>query len=168
MPDQIGSNPIPKPPPSRDIQRVPPVTTRLLTQKNEVGIANKEAEKSVGKAKSKAEKIYEMHLRKLRSLAKPLDTSKTNESGERRFIEWASDERDLGIELMKDDFKWHGKVERVWVSPVRQRAQSFYLFFILTTAQETPAGKMMDLMISRSQIGRRPVPKALQKVGVIV
>ena len=58
--------------------------------------------------KSKAEKMYEIELRKLRSLAKPLD-SKMQATGERRFFQWA-------VGVPDDVKKWEGggKIERKW------------------------------------------------------
>lgn len=73
-------------------------------------------EKTNTTIKSKAEKMYEIELRKLRSLAKPLD-SKMQATGERRFFQW-------GIGDSDDVKKWEGggkidkKWEKVWVPAV--------------------------------------------------
>jgi hypothetical protein len=66
--------------------------------------------------KSKAEKMYEIELRKLRSLAKPLHC-KMQATGERRFFQW-------GLGVSEDVKKWEGggkidkKWEKVWVPVV--------------------------------------------------
>lgn len=69
--------------------------------------------------KTKAEKLFEIQLRKLRSLANPLDGTGKGQGGgqgvgERRFFEWGVDleQRGLGME------QWEGKSERVWVDSV--------------------------------------------------
>ena len=72
--------------------------------------------KSTTTTKSKAEKMYEIELRKLRSLAKPLDP-KMQAMGERRFFQWS-------VGVSEDIKKWEGrgkvdkKWEKVWVPVV--------------------------------------------------
>jgi hypothetical protein len=66
--------------------------------------------------KSKAEKLYEIELRKLRSLAKPLDP-KMQALGERRFFQWAVGVP-ADIENWKGGEKLDKKWEKVWVPAV--------------------------------------------------
>jgi len=68
------------------------------------------------KSKSKAEKLLEIELRKLRSLAKPLDP-KMRADGERRFFQWAVGST-ADIEVWKEKGKIDKKWEKVWVLAV--------------------------------------------------
>jgi len=78
--------------------------------------------KSTTTTKSKAEKMYEIELRKLRSLAKPLDP-KMQAMGERRFFQWS-------VGVSEDIKKWEGrgkvdkKWEKVWVPVVSHQIKS--------------------------------------------
>jgi hypothetical protein len=107
-----------------------------------------------GKTKSKAEKLYDMHLRKLRSLAKPLDPKRRD--GEKRFFEWGIGDVQ-NARKWADSGKWEGgKLERSWVLQVsstlmrtaRPPRNS------LRNAQETPTGKVLDLLIAASKTSR--------------
>jgi len=113
---------IAKPPPGRDVERIRPTPIPKLSQPSSnadaaamMAASAPEEEKSM--AKSRAEKLYETHLRKVRSLAKPLNSRQKGE-GERRFFEWAVDERGEGFEKWEKDGKWDGKTERVWIMSV--------------------------------------------------
>lgn len=67
--------------------------------------------------KTKADKLRDIHIRKLRSLAVPLDP-KMRLDGERRFFEWSIVKKeDVGI--WQSDGKLRGKLDRVWVPLVR-------------------------------------------------
>ena len=114
MPNHAGKV-IAKPPPGRDV-------VRPQTGKRPIAIPPKEVEmvtpgREAAKPKSKEEKVYDMHLRKLRSLAKALDTGRKGE-GEKRFFECAVDEMGEGLSRWGMEGKWDGKVERVWVMVV--------------------------------------------------
>jgi len=66
--------------------------------------------------------MYEIEFRKLRSLARPLD-SKMQATGERRFFQWS-------IGVSEDVEKWQGggkidkKWEKVWVPVVSHQIKS--------------------------------------------
>jgi hypothetical protein len=64
--------------------------------------------KTVATTKSKAEKMYEIELRKLRSLAKSLD-SKMQATGERRFFQWT-----VGVSEDVEKWKGGGKIDKKW------------------------------------------------------
>ena len=122
MPEHAGRV-IPKPPPGRDDKRVRPESQAshrpLSATGTPVAIP---PDKESSKVKSKAEKLYEMNIRKLRSLAKPLDPAQKGQ-GEKRFFEWAGDERGEGIGKWEKEGKWDRKVERVCVMTVTTALQ---------------------------------------------
>jgi hypothetical protein len=70
-----------------------------------------------GKTKSKAEKMQEIELRKLRSLAQPLDP-KMRSDGERRFFQWTLGNRDEVENWKKGEMMAKGKMNKVWVPSV--------------------------------------------------
>lgn len=105
-----------KPPPGRDVERKPPEPSPRATDSKDALPVEQHV---VTKVKTKAEKLYEMHLRKLRSLAKPLDPSQQgSEERERRFFEWGTEQRGQGAEAWEKEGKVEGKLERVWVMAV--------------------------------------------------
>jgi hypothetical protein len=103
------------------------------------------------KVKSKAEKMWDIELRKLRSLAKPLDP-KMQALGERRFFQWTVGNQGEGMNW-KDGGKIDKKWEKVWVPVV---STSFPGLCSQADTQATPVGKILDLMISQS---KSPRPK---------
>ena len=110
---------IPKPPPGRDVQRIQTNDEEVeAVQSPPSGDAATPRETLPTKGKSKADKVYEMHLRKLRSLAKPLDGSQKPNGVERRFFECATDEKGDLVKRWEEEGKWEGKLERVWVKTV--------------------------------------------------
>ena len=106
---------IAKPPPGRDVDRNQAARPLIVIPPEQVEAVIPTRE--TARVKSKEEKVYDMHLRKLRSLAKALDARQKGE-GEKRFFEWAVDEMGEGLSRWGTDGKWEGKVERVWVMVV--------------------------------------------------
>jgi hypothetical protein len=108
---------IPKLPPQRDVIKQRPKSPDRLPPSLQIEPpAKPQIDTAKSKPKSKAEKMYEIELRKLRSLAKPLD-QKMQATGERRFFQW-------GLGVSEDIKKWKGggkidkKWEKVWVPVV--------------------------------------------------
>ncbi|GFZ47883.1 hypothetical protein JCM24511_05630 [Saitozyma sp. JCM 24511] len=147
FPDQAARS-IPKPPPQRDVVRPPPSATtsggRLgpspdlpptaVSSGTTSQTQTQVPAQTQSKTKSKAEKLYDMHLRKLRSLAKPLDSKQRD--GDKRFFEWGTGDVE-NARKWADSGKWErGKLERSWV------------------LQETPTGKVLDLLIAASRTSR--------------
>ncbi|RSH92318.1 hypothetical protein EHS25_008733 [Saitozyma podzolica] len=138
FPDQAARS-IPKPPPQRDVVRPPSaMTTSRGSDQPPTAVSSSSTTQTQiqdnGKTKSKAEKLYDMHLRKLRSLAKPLDPKRRD--GEKRFFEWGIGDVE-NARKWADSGKWEGgKLERSWV------------------LQETPTGKVLDLLIAASKTSR--------------
>ena len=101
---------IPKLPPQRDvIKQRPESPDRLPPSLQPTPLPQTQPkEKPTTTTKSKAEKMYEIELRKLRSLAKPLDP-KMQPTGERRFFQ-------CSIGVSEDVKKWQGggKVDKKW------------------------------------------------------
>jgi hypothetical protein len=123
FPDQKGKV-IPKPPPAKDTNKLRPKSPERLPPSLQPPPPAKEEGnntiKPVVKVKTKAEKVYELELRKLRSLARPLDPKlklkaglRPGEEG-RRFFQW-------GVGTGDEVKQWlvGGKVDRkldkVWV-----------------------------------------------------
>lgn len=109
---------VPKPPPQKDVNKQRPKSPDRLPPSLQPAptpppIVEKEPEKPV---KTKAEKLREIEVRKMRSLAKPLDP-KMRADGERRFFEW-------GTGTIEEVRGWEGsgnmgkKLEKVWVPQV--------------------------------------------------
>ena len=122
MPQHVGKV-ITKPPPPRDIKRRQPERfTSTSTPSTSTIVDSSVPQQVVKKEKSKAEKLFDIQLWKLRSLARPLDLTQKGE-GERRFFEWGVDQLAKGVAKWEKEGKWDGKVERVWVfavGPARQ------------------------------------------------
>ncbi|ORX34028.1 hypothetical protein BD324DRAFT_638092 [Kockovaella imperatae] len=87
------------------------------------------------RVKTRAEKIYEIHIRKIKSLAKPLD-SRQRASDERRFFEWCVDLSGKGLSGWKATGKYDGKAERSWANC------------------DIPLGKVIDLLITQTRTPR--------------
>lgn len=66
--------------------------------------------------KTKAEKLRELEVKKLRSLAKPLD-AKMRADGQRRFFEWGTGTTN-DIRCWEESGKLAKKLEKVWVPQV--------------------------------------------------
>ncbi|WVF69625.1 hypothetical protein IAT40_004403 [Kwoniella sp. CBS 6097] len=107
------------------------------------------------KTKSKADKLWDIHLRKIRSSAEPLLKGKNSHVGDsqgRRFFEWTVDlsptttgrpEAEAGagggrvkVGMWLKNGKIEGEAERVWVP------------------EDMPVGKIMDLLIAQSNASR--------------
>lgn len=61
--------------------------------------------------------MWDIHVRKIRSLASPLKGSAGGFAGteqERRFFEWGKGD-EAGIRSWEGGAKWAGKLERSWV-----------------------------------------------------
>jgi len=100
---------IPKLPPQKDVMKQrPPSPERLPPSLHPEPTIPAPADTVKAKPKSKAEKLFEIELRKLRSLAKPLDP-KMRADGERRFFQWAA-----GTVGEVDIWKGHGKIDKKW------------------------------------------------------
>ncbi|WWC86739.1 uncharacterized protein L201_001617 [Kwoniella dendrophila CBS 6074] len=157
---------IPKPPPGKDVDirqklesKDPSNTasTSLHTQKqSQTTISSSEAsspnipqpkvvevqvEPIKPKAKSKAEKLWDIHLKKIRMTSEPLNkgSSTLSESIERVFFEWQIDLTQNKVKnwkvIGKSDIKTE-KPNRAWVS------------------HDMPIGKILDLIIERGQVKR--------------
>lgn len=130
FPEAVGRV-IPKPPAGRDVQRprpkspekLPPSLSQPTVSSNDctsssTTIGNEKQEDK--KVKTKNEKLYDIHLKKIRSLAVPLDKKQKADGRDRRFFEISLGE----AKLVEVDESWRGngkwaKVERVWVLSVR-------------------------------------------------
>ena len=117
FPAQAGKT-IAKPPPPRSDTRTRPKSPQRLPPSLQPhpdipGDNTIEAKKT----KTRAEKMHEIQLRKLRSLAKPLDPKQRD--GEKRFFEWAMALDQTGaIKAWRETGRWDTKTERVWVNLV--------------------------------------------------
>jgi hypothetical protein len=109
---------IPKLPPQRDVIKQRPESPDRLPPSLQPRPPSPRAQVKTNTTtkKSKAEKMYEIDLSKLITIAKPL-YSKMQATGERRFFQW-------GIGVSEDVKKWEGggkldkKWEKVWVPVV--------------------------------------------------
>lgn len=116
---EIRTREIPKLPPQKDVvKQRPPSPERLppSLQSQTLTPPPPPSDTVKAKSKSKAEKLLEIELRKLRSLAKPLDP-KMRADGERRFFQWAVGST-ADIEVWKEKGKIDKKWEKVWVPVV--------------------------------------------------
>jgi len=118
MPEHAGRV-VAKPPSGRDDERISPPKPSGPSKKSSVETETAIVpEKVETKVKSKAEKVYEIRLRKLRSLANPLDPMQMGGEGrEKRFFELGVDGRGEGLLSWQKEGKL--KVERVWITAVR-------------------------------------------------
>jgi len=106
-----------------------------------------------GKTKSKAEKMYEIELRKLRSLAQPLE-AKMRSDGERRFFQWSLGSREEVEQWRKGQMLGkEKKMNKVWV-PAVSRVLDEHLPSSRADEKTTPVGKILDLMMTQSKIPR--------------
>jgi hypothetical protein len=140
-------------PVQKDIERKRPISPPRLPPSLLPPETRKVEERAVPKrVKTKDEKIWDIHLRKIRSLAKPLDGRDGGDSRSKRFFEWGVDETGGGIEVWLNAGKLEVKTEKVWVYTVRYVAV-FFLAWRLKE-QETPIGKILDMLIVKSKISR--------------
>ncbi|OWZ34169.1 hypothetical protein C356_05300 [Cryptococcus neoformans c45] len=86
------------------------------------------------KIKSKAEKLWDIHLRKVRSTATCLGGGANIPDKEKVFFEWGVDLTGAKVKVWKG--KWDTKLERAWIG------------------EDTPIGKVMDLIIAQSKTSR--------------
>jgi hypothetical protein len=118
---------IPKPPPQKDVIKVRPKSPDRLppslqptvkvdpTSGQATGVSTTESGPERA-TRTKAEKLRELEVRKIKSLAKPLDP-KMRVDGERRFFEW-------GTGTSEDVRGWEGngklgkKLDRAWAPQV--------------------------------------------------
>lgn len=129
----MANKSIPKPPPPKDVVRVRPLSPERLPPSLRPAIGADTSNTTRGSSetpvsaktavKTKAEKLAEIHVRKIRSLAKPLiaRTGGVSDDLERRFFEWGSDASGSGGNVQKwvQTGKWTGGVlERSWVESV--------------------------------------------------
>lgn len=74
--------------------------------------------KTTVRSKTKEEKLWDIHVRKIRSLAAPLRGAPSDVGNqERRYFEWGVGSVD-GVKAWEGGGKWSGKVERNWVLAV--------------------------------------------------
>ncbi|WVW78264.1 hypothetical protein I302_100217 [Kwoniella bestiolae CBS 10118] len=154
---EYGDRVIPKPPPGKDVIKPQKVSEKLppsVQQQQESGStsANAQTQTQVDgtkpttmtakpKVKSKADKLWDIHLKKIRMSAEPLLKGARSDSlTEKVYFEWAIDlsETHEGVRGWREKGKWagQGKVERAWVGG------------------DMPVGKMLDLMIERGKVKR--------------
>ncbi|KIR26330.1 hypothetical protein I309_04845 [Cryptococcus deuterogattii LA55] len=86
------------------------------------------------KVKSKAEKLWDIHLRKIRSTATHLGGGANIPDMDKIFFEWGIDLTGTKVKTWKG--KWDTKLERAWVR------------------EDIPIGKVMDLIIAQSKTSR--------------
>ena len=103
--------------PKKDDTRVRPTSPPRLPPSLQPAPAPEPIPQTEKKRKTTAEKMYDIHVRKLRSLAKPLD-GKQRPIEERRFFEWTVDLEGKGIKGWGESGKYEGKLERAWVHTV--------------------------------------------------
>ncbi|OCF77110.1 hypothetical protein I204_02820 [Kwoniella mangroviensis CBS 8886] len=148
---------IPKPPPGKDVVKTQSVKTQ--TQRKEDNRTTELSKSSSGsgsgegicqdnaavdqlkpKIKSKADRLWDIHLKKIRMTAEPLLKLARNDSmTERVFFEWTMDLMQIqeNVRKWKESGKWSGgRLERGWVDC------------------DMPIGKMLDLIIGRGKIKR--------------
>ncbi|KAK6903557.1 hypothetical protein I203_107062 [Kwoniella mangroviensis CBS 8507] len=148
---------IPKPPPGKDVVKTQSVKTQ--TQRKEDNRTTELSKSSSGsgsgegicqdnaavdqlkpKIKSKADRLWDIHLKKIRMTAEPLLKLARNDSmTERVFFEWTMDLMQIqeNVRKWKESGKWSGgKLERGWVDC------------------DMPIGKMLDLITGRGKIKR--------------
>ncbi|WVR04779.1 hypothetical protein IAU60_001791 [Kwoniella sp. DSM 27419] len=133
-----GSRVIPKPPPPRDIIRKKPPSPERLPPSLQARLdpaPESSGPTAASRVKTKAEKLWDIHLRKVRSMATPLVKGAKAE-GERRFFEWSIDLSQARVDVWRETAKMNGKPDRAWV-PI-----------------DMPVGKMMDLIIAAGKVNR--------------
>lgn len=114
---------IPKPPPQRDVVKARPLSPdRLPPSLQPASPPGQQIDTKIAAAKpvkTKADKMRELHVRKLRSLATPLDP-KMRADGERRFFEWSVGSKE-DAETWRTSGKSSWKLSKVWVPQVRSQ-----------------------------------------------
>lgn len=120
FPEAVGRS-VPKPPPPKTIQktraaspaRLPP----SLQEQPSSSESNPTKPESQKRPKTKSEKLFDIHVRKIRSLAKPLD-GKVKE-GDKRFFECVPGVTDgAKVKKWEEVGKLDSKPERYWVLAV--------------------------------------------------
>nr|XP_031860696.1 uncharacterized protein CI109_003739 [Kwoniella shandongensis]KAA5527768.1 hypothetical protein CI109_003739 [Kwoniella shandongensis] len=164
FPEQVGRV-IPKPPPGREVikkrpkspERSPPSVQATLSSSSTSGLstsnenATAQTSSASKKPKTKAEKLWEIQIRKIKMGAKPLSPTGSGSvaDDEKRFFEWGVDLERKGVKGWKDGGKWTGKVERVWIGV------------------NTPVGKVMDLIIAQAKVPRPKSDDPAQALGLL-
>lgn len=154
---------IPKPPPQRDVVKVKTRPPSPLPPTPPLPEQPAPPPEPVVR-KTKAEKLREVEIRKIRSLAIPLDP-KMRADGERRFFQWSVGSPGA-VDIWEKEGKLGGekKPDRVWVPQVRRVPISA---LTMTDQQETPIGKLLDIMIIQSKTPR-PSPEDPLQVGLLL
>lgn len=109
---------IPKPPPPP--KNVPnKIVKPKSTKPAEPTLVPVEPIPEVKKPKTKEEKLWDIHVRKVKSLATLFKGISSSGKGDqaRRYFEWSSGEF-AAIEAWEGNGKWSGKLERSWVFEV--------------------------------------------------
>ncbi|EIW71110.1 hypothetical protein TREMEDRAFT_27039 [Tremella mesenterica DSM 1558] len=117
-----------------------------LHEPRDVSVEDKEGVKVV-KTTTKAAKIHQLHLRKLRSLAEPLERPKGVE--EMRYFEWCLCTDHGKVKSWLYTGKWEGEVQRGAI------------------ACDTSCGKLLDLLISKTKVKRPGDPLDTSSVSLI-
>ncbi|WVO14803.1 hypothetical protein L204_102442 [Cryptococcus depauperatus] len=88
------------------------------------------------KTKTKAEKLWDIHLRKVKSTATSLGHGNEIPLEDKKFFEWDVDLDGEKVKRWQGTGKWDGKLRRAWVE------------------NDTPVGKMADLIIAQAKVPR--------------
>lgn len=122
FPDQVGRV-IPKPPPAKEDSRKPPsrqhppkTVIPELGMMNDPGSSGDTAQ-TAKPVKTKEDKLWDVHVRKVRSLATPL-LAESKATGERVFFEYGLGSSE-DVKQWEEGGTWAGKVDRSWVAAVR-------------------------------------------------
>ncbi|KAK8847557.1 hypothetical protein IAR55_005416 [Kwoniella newhampshirensis] len=155
---------VPKPPPAREIvrkrpsspERLPPSLQQPTASGSDSSIATSsrgDGSSSITTVrKTKAEKMWEIHVRKIRMGAQPLipGGGGAGTDTEKRFFEWGTDLDRSRVEGWKTQGqKWVAKLDRVWVGV------------------DTPVGKVMDLIIAQAKVARPKSDDPTQTLGLV-
>jgi hypothetical protein len=127
---QHAGKAVSKPPPARAVdagssRMKAPTPSKATTTKraaDQVALpsAAREGDKGeVKTAKSKEEKLWDIHVRKVKSLAMPLKggVGITADQQDRRFFEWGKGDEEA-LRVWSYGGKWTGQLERSWVPAV--------------------------------------------------
>ncbi|WVQ75823.1 hypothetical protein IAR50_005456 [Cryptococcus sp. DSM 104548] len=127
-----------KMPVQKDVERLPPKREETLPPSLQPPPDPPQEEPALPKekVKTKADKLWDIHIRKVRSSATRLGLGGEVPQEEKRYFEWAVDVKGKGVEGWKKEGKWLGKPIRSWV-PL-----------------DTPLGKVMDLVITQTKTPR--------------
>ncbi|WVQ79904.1 hypothetical protein IAT38_002004 [Cryptococcus sp. DSM 104549] len=141
---------VPKPPPPKDVVRKrPPSPERLPPSLQPQPVAAATDGAGAKKTKTKAEKLWDLHLRKVRSSATRLGIGSTVLDEERRFFEWGVDLDGVKVKGWQEKGKWEGKLERAWVG------------------LEMPVGKLLDLIIAQAKVARPKSDDSSQALSIL-